>query len=675
MTARRSALALIALTLAGIVSPPVPMRPSAWAEANFVLPDGDLKGQLIKLAQTPHLIEPLDATGPDDIDNEIAVMKCAQSAFTTMLQMSIGHSIDRDPCDMMVVQPTDSALTDFNSQKLGRAIEGSPILLKKVRPQVGRSGTASTTYEKKFPGGALFLALATSSADLRSKTIKKAFCDEIDEYPDDLNDQGDPLDMIKARQISFLRPGTWKRVYISTPTIKGSSKIEAKFEGGDQRHWTMTCPHCGDTNLRFEWGKNFRYNPEPPYEAHYVPPCCGVIIEGWQKFDVYLTGRWVASKPGLGRYKSYFFGGLCAPFVPWDAIAKDACDAGDNSTKLKTFYNLTLGLPYEVKVSLVDTELLLSRRESSVKRGYVAPQALILTAYADIQMRGMWLSTVAHAPNREKWLVDAQYIDGDTADMNGEAWQTLIRETVDREFPDAFGGMRKLDALGIDSGYRTHVVYAKVRQSQRLHPMTGRDVILATKGLQGWGRPPIGQPVLVDINLDGKKIKQGVKVWGIGTWPLKAAHYTDLNTEKLPDQLVYPSGYCHHGDWVDEVYFKQITAETLQKFKSRSGSTTSKWVPHGPNHFLDCAVGNHALFEYLGGSSSTPEQWAALAVARGLPPELSTVDLFTPRKSANVVEIAKAEDAIAKRKSEERKQLPEMSDAARGWLDGYEVKL
>ena len=249
MTARRSALALIALTLAGIVSPPVPMRPSAWAEANFVLPDGDLKGQLIKLAQTPHLIEPLDATGPDDIDNEIAVMKCAQSAFTTMLQMSIGHSIDRDPCDMMVVQPTDSALTDFNSQKLGRAIEGSPILLRKVRPQVGRSGTASTIYEKKFPGGALFLALATSSADLRSKTIKKAFCDEIDEYPDDLNDQGDPLDMIKARQISFLRPGTWKRVYISTPTIKGSSKIEAKFEGGDQRHWTMTCPHCGDTRL------------------------------------------------------------------------------------------------------------------------------------------------------------------------------------------------------------------------------------------------------------------------------------------------------------------------------------------------------------------------------------------------------------------------------------------
>jgi len=46
----------------------------------------------------------------------------------------------------------------------------------------------------------------------------------------------------------------------------------------------------------------------------------------------------------------------------------------------------------------------------------------------------------------------SMYIDGDTSDPNGEAFQTLIRETVDREFPDAFGHIRRLDALGIDGG-------------------------------------------------------------------------------------------------------------------------------------------------------------------------------------------------------------------------------
>ncbi len=361
--------------------------------------------------------------------------------------------------------------------------------------------------------------------------------------------------------------------------------------------------------------------------------------------------------------------------MPWDYVAKVACEAGDSPTKLKTFYNLTLGLPFEVKVDVADLEVLLNRREDHLVRGHVPPQGLILTGYADVQMRGLWLEIIAHAPTREKWVVDAMYIDGDTSDPNGEAFQTLIRETVDREFPDAFGSMRKLDALGIDSGYRAHVVYAKVRASQRLHPLTGRDVILATKGLQGWGRPPLGQPVLVDINLSGKRIKQGVKVWGIGTWPLKAAHYTDLKIERPKGQHDYPPGYCHHGKWLDEVYFKQLTAESLQKFKTRVGTTGTRWVPHGPNHFLDCRVGNLALAEYLGLSSTTPQEWATLATMRGLPPELSTADLFTPARSKNVVEIAKADDAIAARKVADRSAPQELSEAARGWLDGYEVNI
>ncbi|MDO9489522.1 MAG: hypothetical protein Q7J32_14195, partial [Sphingomonadaceae bacterium] len=46
--------------------------------------------------------------------------------------------------------------------------------------------------------------------------------------------------------------------------------------------------------------------------------------------------------------------------------------------------------------------------------------------------------------------------------------------------------------------------------------------------------------------------------------------------------------------------------------------------------------GNVALADYLGISSTTPEQWAQLAVARGLPPELSEVSLFTPRAAAPV---------------------------------------
>lgn len=681
MTTVRKALPIIAGIFATMLAPVAPLPPSAWAGENFILPDGERRGEPIDLARTPHLIEPIDALGPDSPDNEVAVMKSAQSAFTTALQIVIGHSIDRDPCDMMAVQPTDSALSDFNSQKLGRAIEFSreaatkvkPTWGKKVRPQTSRSGTGSTTYEKKYAGGALFMALASSTADLRSKTIKKAFCDEIDEYPDDLNDQGDPLEMVEARQTSFLRAGTWKRGYFSTPTIKGASKIEKKFEAGDQRRWHVKCPHCGERFV-FEWGKSFVYKNAYPYEAHYIAPCCGVEIPGWQKYDVYLSGIWIPTAPGAGKPRSYHFDALSSPFVPWDEIARKFIEARGDQAKLKTFWNLVLGLPFEVKGDAPDHERLRERVEPHLLRGHVPPRGLILTAFADVQMRGIWLEVLATAPNRETWNVEALYIDGDTSDPHGAVFAQLKKETIDREFPDAFGRMRKLDALGIDSGFRAHVVYAWVRNSQRAHAETGRDLILATKGLKGWGRPALGQPVLVDIDLGGKKIPQGAKVWGIGTWPLKVSVYGDLRVElpKPPAPPTAPDGFCHFGSWCDEVYFKQLTAEQLENITHRGRVTSRRWVALRENHFHDCRVGNLALAEYLGLSSTTPDQWVALARARGLPAELSEASLFTPRSAAKVVDAKDADAAIAARKQSER--APD-AQVERSFLDGYTVSI
>jgi phage terminase large subunit GpA-like protein len=348
---------------------------------------------------------------------------------------------------------------------------------------------------------------------------------------------------------------------------------------------------------------------------------------------------WIATAPAPGKHRSYHFDALSSPFVPWDVIAKRILDAGDDPAKLKTLDNLTFGRAHKVRGNAPDHKALEARREKDLKRGHVPPRGLILVAFADVQMRGIWFEVLAIAPNRETWTVEARYIEGDTSNPHGEVFAQLKRETIDREFPDAFGRKRKIDALAVDSGYRAHVVYSVVRNAQRLHPTTGRDMILATKGLKGWGRPALGMPQLVDIDLDGKKIAQGCKVWGIGTWSLKAGVYSDLFLEIPPlvagqAPPIAPDGYCHFGAWIDEEYFKQLTAESLQNVVHRGRVVGREWVARGPNHFFDCRVGNIALAEYLGLSSTTPEEWAELARVRGLPDEMTRVDLFTPRAAA-----------------------------------------
>ena len=616
MKFKSSALSIIAGTLAALIAPAAPMLPSAWAAANLVVPDGPYAGERFNPQLTPYLVEPLDFFAGDDPTNKQVIRKSAQTGFTLLAIAAIGYSIDREPCRIMVVQPTDSALSEFNREKLQPAIDQSAALRKKVRSQTSRSAQGSTTYSKRYPGGSLTLAIATSTADLRGKTIKKVIKDEASEYPDDLDGQGSPHGMIEVRYESFLATADWKELDISTPVIKGACYIDAEFHAGDQRFWNVPCPGCGE-DIVFEFGQNFHFETAFPYNAHYVSPCCGTVIEGHAKNALVRQGRWVARAPAPGKHRSYHFDALSSPFVPWDKIAERAIAARADPAKAKTFDNLTLGIAHEVKGDAPDHVRLMGLRED-YDRARIPPRALMLVAAADVQANAIYVEIAAFAPDRQSWVVDALVLDGDTSDPERGAFAKLgqVYETL---WPDSFGGARRVDALGVDSGFRAHVVYSWVR---------GRPTTFALKGGDGWSRAPISTPSLVDIDLGGKRIKQGAAVWTVGTWSLKAQFYADLRKRRLAEGAeLEPAGACHHGRFLEENYFSQITSEYLADERNR-GRQRKVWKERGANHFLDCRIYNLALADYLGLSRMTSDEWAQLARLRGVPAELKAPDLL-----------------------------------------------
>ena len=661
MKFRNSALRVIAGALAAILEPPVPITPARWARENLVVPDGPRAGERWDATLTPYIIEPLDKLGADDPTNKVVIQKSAQTGFTTLGIAWVGYTIDRDPCRMGVVQPTDSALGEFLKEKLNPAIEATPALASRVKGQKSRSDQGSTTYTKRYPGGSLSCLIATSTADLRSKTLKKLLKDEASEYPDDLDGQGSPHAMLEARYESFLASGDWKELNISTPVIKGSCYISEEFEAGDQRHWHVKCPGCGDPfTFRFD-RKNFRFNDTYPYEAHYVAPCCGSIIEAHQKNELVRGGQWVALAPGPGKHASYHFDALSSPFVPWDKIAERFIRAGDDPAKLKGFYNLVLGLPYELRTDTPDHTRLMERREEW-RRGHIPPASLLLVAAADVQMRGIYVEVLALAPNRESWVVDALFLDGDTADPERGAFAKLT-EVYERDYPDAFGNRRRVDAFGVDSGYRSNIVYTWCRN---------RVGAMALKGDDGWSKPALSTPTLVDIDFGGRKTKKGATLWKVGTWPLKASFYSDLRKEGLKAGVEQdPPGYCHFGTWLDEIYFRQVTAEYVadERFKGRNRKVWKvKWGEE--NHFLDCRIYNLALAEYLGLSRMTPDEWAWLAKERGVPEEARRIDLFQPQplKAGTLVapEQAQASASVTAPPQEAESDSP----SGDGWFSG-----
>ncbi len=601
------ALSLITSTLAQVLNPGEPITPSVWAAQNLVVPDGPYAGEKFNRELTPYLVEPLDCFADDVAVNKLSIRKSAQTGFTLLAIAAIGYSIAREPARLMVVQPTDSALSEFNREKLQPSIDGSKALRAKVKSQTSRSSSGSTTYSKRFPGGSLTLAIATSTADLRGKTIKKVIRDEASDYPVDLDGQGSPHDMIEARYESFLAAGSWKDFAISTPVVKGACYIDAEFEAGDQRFWNVPCPGCG-TEFVFERGDGFKHSRERPYQAHYIAPCCGRRIEGHEKNGLIRKGRWVARSPSDGKARSYHFDALSSPFVPWDTIAERVIRAETDPIRLKALDNLTFGVPHEVKGDAPDHVRLMALREQYQRRR-IPPQGLIVVASADIQANAIYVLVEAMAPDRQSWVIEALTLDGDTSDPSGGAFAKLI-DVYETEWPDSYGGSRRADAFGVDSGFRSNVVYTWCR---------GRPRSFSLKGGDGWARPPISSPSLVDIDLQGKRIKQGASVWTVGTWSLKAQIYSDLRKLRMAEGAESePAGAMHHGDWLEENFFTQLTNEHLVDDRSR-GKMRRVWKERGANHFLDCAVYNRALADYLGLSRMTGDEWKSLAKMRNVP--------------------------------------------------------
>lgn len=629
-----SALGLVALSLAAGLAPDPVVKPSAWAAEHLIVADGPQAGQKWDAALTPQLVEILDCMATDHPCNRVSVRKSHQVGFTGVAIAWMANVVANVPARALVVFPTEDGGREFNSEKFHPALEETPELRRKVAEARSKSAKASTTLKKRFPGGTITITGANSTADLRSKTVKYVFADEIDEWPLDLNGQGDPMEMVDARQTAFHTTGEYKKLEGSTPTIRGASRIDDAFEVGDQRTWQVPCPHCGEfQRLIF---KNLKFAKRYPYNAHYVCAHCGCVIEHHHKRGMVLAGRWEAEQPGPGRHPSFHLDTLTSLLTTWDKLAEKWWAAQDKPEKLKAFVNLWLGESWEERGDAPDWQHLFARRESYSLRT-VPPGALVFTLAVDVQQDGLYYEVVGWGIGKTSWTIDADFLVGDTADSGGAAWRALDVVAA-REYPTALGRRVKTDLVGVDCGFNSGAVYDWVRRWP---------TALALKGVPGWYAPPIGVPARQDVTRAGKKKRRGLRVWPVGTWPLKAEFYGHLRKLGLRDGAPEdPPGYCHFGEFLDERYFRQLTSEFLQDRESK-GRIVREWVARGDNHFHDCRIYNMALADRLGISRFTSDEWARLATDRGQPPPPRQGDLLAsvpvpPARKDSTVPVATA---------------------------------
>lgn len=587
---------------------------SAWADRHRVLSArAAAEPGRYRTARTPYIREIMDALSPGHPAQRVVFMKAAQVGATEAGNNWIGFIIHHTPGPVMVVQSTVELAKRLSRQRIDALIEDCPVLRTRVRPARARD-SGNTVLSKEFPGGILVLTGANSAVGLRSMPARHLFFDEVDTYPASADKEGDPVVLAQARARTF---GHRRKVFVvSTPTVRGVSRIEREFDASDQRRYFVPCPHCGHRQwLKFE---RLRWEPGQPETAAYHCEGCEAPIAEHHKTAMLEAGTWQATaEPADPTTIGFHLSALYSPvgWMSWAQIARDWEAAQGSDEALRAFRNTVLGETWVERGEAPDWQRLYDRREAW-PTGAVPAGGLFLTAGADVQKNRIEVDVWAWGRGLESWLVDHIIIDG--GPEKADAWATLTR-LLDRTWPHEGGSHLKIARLAIDTGYDAAAVYAWARQQ-------GPAQVAPVKGADSFNRSsPVSGPTYVDATEAGRKLRRSVRLWTVAVSTFKSETYRFLRLDRPTDEQIaagtgFPPGTVHLPGWADAEWVKQLVAEKLVTVHNKRGFARMEWQKlRDRNEALDCRVYARAA-AWIAGVDRWPEsRWAELEGELGSP--------------------------------------------------------
>lgn len=573
--------------------PPKDLTVSEWAEQFRVLSrESSAEAGPWRNARTPYLVDIMDAFTDPNV-SKITFVASSQVGKSEFELNTIGYIIDEDPGSVLYVQPTIEDAKKFSRIRIAPMIRDSKALAKKVADVKSRD-SGNTMLQKSFAGGMLTIVGSNSASALASTPVRYVIGDELDRWALSAGTEGDPWKLAEARTTTFYNR---KMIAVSTPTIKGASKIADLYSDGTQERWCVQCPDCGewhnivfdDIKFSFDTINKGRKKDYKINSIEWCCPSCGCLAS--EKTIRRQPFRWIAEYPDAYErgHRSFWLNAFASPWQSWEKIVYSFLKARNDPQQLKVVYNTMFGELWEDRGDLVDEDTMLSRREDYGRREDGSPVelpdgVLVLTCGVDTQDNRLEYEVLGHGHYGETWGIQRGYIMGDPHYL--EVWQQLddIIDHVYR-FADPSKGL-KISLTFVDSGgHKTQDVYREC--ARRLNKR-----VFAIKGQGGDGVPYTKPPSKVNITVNGKTIgKAWLYVLGVD------AGKTDI----MDNVKVQEPGakYCHFPKdercGYDMTFFSGLLSEKMV-LKSERGRTRWVWekIPgHERNEALDCR--NYAL--------------------------------------------------------------------------------
>jgi phage terminase large subunit GpA-like protein len=531
---------------------------SEWADENAFL-SAESSAEAGPWKTLPYQKGILDALTDPKIEH-VTVMKSARVGYTKCLNHCVAYHIHQDPAPIMVVLPTIEDAQGHSKEEIAPMLRDTPCLRGLVSEAKAKDG-ANTILQKQFPGGTLSLVGANSPRGFRRVSRRVVLFDEIDGYPTSAGPEGDQI-KLGIRRTEYY----WNRKIVSgsTPTVKDFSRVERLYLETDQRRYFVPCPECNHYQY-LRW-PNITWHDNDPATATYKCESCSTLVPHSKKRWMVERGEWRATAPGNGKHIGFHIWAAYSysPNASWPQLVEEFLASRSNPEALKTFVNTVLGETWEDEyASKVGADFLLERASKETYAQHKPPaDALALTIGCDTQDDHLSLSVWAWGRDEEGWLIDRVKLYGSPS--RSEVW-TQLDEILATPYTNEADEPLKVLCCAIDSGgHHTQEVYQYARERAHLG-------VIAIKGANTKGKPPLGKATKVDINFKGKALKRGASLFPVGVDGIKSLLFGRLkHSDPGP-------GYLHFYPTVTPEYFEELTAEK-QILRFRNGFPERIWV-------------------------------------------------------------------------------------------------
>ncbi|NIO86319.1 MAG: phage terminase large subunit family protein, partial [Candidatus Aminicenantes bacterium] len=430
-----------------------------------------------RTARAPYTKEIMDELSPRSRAERVVWQKGSQVAGTEVGINWVLSSMDLAPCPMLHAQPTIDLGKRWSKQRFTPAINKCERLYDKVVESKTRDNS-NTMLQKDFPGGTIIITGANSAAGLRSMPICNLFADEIDAWPPDVDNEGDPLALALRRITNWTRR---KSYLCSTPTIKGMSRIEKEFEASDQRYYYVPCPFCRHEQI-ITWDKikfDSDDHDKAPETVRMICEKCHAEIYEHHKTEMLAAGRWKKHNP-KSEIPGFHLSALYAPlgWYSWRQAVKEHLEALGDPLKRKVWVNTVLAELWDDAAVTIDHHWLMKRKKTYPAQ--VPDGSLVLTAGVDTQDDRLEATIFGFGLDYETWIIEHLILPGDPD--QDQVWIDLDALLL-KEYEHERGFKMRIASMCIDAmGHKTDSVYDYCR------PRFARRVF-ACQGTDGPGRP------------------------------------------------------------------------------------------------------------------------------------------------------------------------------------------